>query len=166
MKNANLILGLIAVFSLSVIFSSCETRDPVDYNDEVLGYYSELDEQIADYATALWDESYSLDELQDEYDKTVQIYENNYDLLTEIKPMDKDPGFHKSVIDFYEGVKDKLDNEYKQIMDYYNADEWEDSYTDKIYELDEQAFDALIEMENDVIDAQQEFADEYDITLM
>lgn len=166
MKKINLFLGLVAVFGLSFMFTSCGEQDPIEYNDEVLGYYTELDEQIADFETALWDGDYSIEDLQAEYDYTLLLYDLNYVLVKAITPLKKDPGFHASVIEFYDGIKSALDNEYKEIMDLYNADDWQDDYIDKIYDLDDAALDKLIELEGKVTDAQQEFADAYGITLM
>ncbi|MBN2663661.1 MAG: hypothetical protein JXR68_08415 [Bacteroidales bacterium] len=166
MKKINYLLGLVAVFGLSLLFSSCGEQDPIEYNDEVLGYYTELDEQIAQFETALWDGDYSIEDLQTEYDKTLSIYNANYDLVKAIAPLKKDPGFHAAVVAFYDGIKVALDNEYKQILDLYNSDDWQDDFIDKIYDLDDIVLEKLIELENKVTDSQQEFADAYNITLM
>lgn len=165
MKKINYLFGLVAVFGLSLLFSSCGEQDPVEYNNEVLDYYTELDDQIEQFASSLWDDDYSIDDCQVEYDKVMTIYNTNYDLVKAITPLKNDPGFHAAVIEFYDGVKNALDNEYKQILDMYNSDDWQDDFSDKIYDLDDAALDKLIDLENNVIDSQQEFADAYDITL-
>ncbi len=141
--------------------SNFNSSDPVEYNDYVLKYYTELDEQIAAFATAIMDNTHTLEELEDEYDYTMQIYEDNYDIVKDIEPLSKDPGFQPSVEKFYEGVKDALDNEYKEILELIE----DDASTEEINEVNDKILDKLISLENDVIDAQQEFADEYDISL-
>jgi len=166
MKRINLLLGLVAVFGLTFMFSSCGEQDPIEYNDEVLGYYTELDEQIADFETALWDGDYTIEDLEAEYDYTMLIYDLNYDLVKDIAPLKNDPGFHAAVVEFYDGVKDALDNEYKEIVDLYTSDDWQDDFIDRIYDLDDVVLEKLIDLENKVTDAQQEFADAYDITLL
>ncbi len=156
---------MVAVLGLSFILSSagCSEQDPVDYNDEVLGYYSKLDDQIAEFENAIWDDDYDLDDLQDEYDKAMEIYDDNYDALKAVKPLSNDPGFHAAVVAFYDEVKDALDGEYKDIMDIFNSDE--DDVYDQISDLDDVASDNLIDAEDKVTDAQQDFADNYGITL-
>ena len=44
-------------------------------------------------------------------------------------------------------------------MNMYLADEWEASFADKIYDLDGQVLEKLIELENKVIDKQEEFSE-------
>lgn len=187
MKNKLFLLAIIATFSFATVFSSCagnsstdnsssnddrsnnsvvEEKDPIEYNDEVLFFYTELDEQIAQFENYLWADDVTVEEMQQEYDKTMTIYEDNYDVLNAIEPLKNDPGFHATVVEFYDGVKNALDNEYKQIMDMYNADEWEDEFMDQIFDLDDAAIDRLIELENKVTDIQQDFANAYGITLI
>jgi len=141
--------------------SDFNSSDPIEYNDYVLKYYTELDEQIAAFATAIMDNTNTLEELEDEYDYTMQIYEDNYNIIKDIEPLSKDPGFQPSVEKFYEGIKDALDNEYKEILELIE----DDASTEEINKINNKVLDELISLENDVIDAQQEFADEYDISL-
>jgi len=165
MKKFNLLLVLVAVFGFSAFFTSCDMEDAVSYNDQVLNYYTLLDNQIADFENALWDEDYTVDDLQLEFDKTMKIYQDNYTALKEVKVLKKDPGFHASVVEFYDGVKKALDEEYTQIMDMYKADDWEDSFGEAIYDLDDKVLDKLIDMESKVTTSQEEFAAAYGITL-
>ena len=168
----NIFLGtmiFILMFTSScAIFSGGKVKisDPLEYNDAILTYYTELDDQIAVFESALWDSKYSIDELQYEYDKVYRIYNYNYKPLKKIKPLKDDPGFHKNVVNFYEGVKDGLDNEYKEIMEMFSADEWLDSFEDKIYDLDDNVLDKLIPLEDAVIEKQKGFAEAYDFELV
>jgi len=166
MKKIKSLLAILLIAGSGIFLTSFMDEDPYAYNDNVLHYYTLLDEQIADFEEALWNEDYSVKQLQKEYDRTLEIYNKNFKQLKKIKPLKKDPGFHKAVVEFYKGVKKGLDNEYKQIMKMYNADEWKDSYGEKIYELDEQIVDKLIELEGKVTDSQEEFAKVYDIELV
>lgn len=151
---------------LFIVFSSFKPpSDPVEYNNKILDIYTELDNQIAAFETALWDSTYTISELDREYKLVYGVYCANYDELISIETIKNDPGFHESVVDFYNGVKIALDNEYKQIMNMYLADEWEDVYYDKIYDLDDQVLDKLITLENIVIEKQEKFADIFDINL-
>lgn len=161
----NFLFRLTIITALFLVVSSSGKSDPIDYNDEILGYYTELDDQIAVFEAALWNPDYTMKELEYEYDKVYRIYYANYDALKEIKPLRKDPGFLESVINFYDGIKEGLDNEYKQIMNMLNADKWLDSYNDKIIDLDDQVLDKLIDLENKVIDKQEELAEIYEFDL-
>lgn len=154
----NVVFSLIAMFALTLVFSSCETIDPVEYNDDLMVFYSELDDQIAIFEGALWDSEYTLSDLEEEYQKTRDIYDEHYDDLKALKSMKEDAGFYQSVVNFYDGIDDALANEYKEIMDMFSADEWLDEYNDKIYELDDEVLDKLIALEEEVVNAQEKFA--------
>ena len=153
------------MFVLTFVFSSCETIDPVEYNDDLMVFYSDLDDQIAIFEGALWDSEYTLEDLEDEYQKTKDIYDKHYDDLKAYKPMKEDNGFYESVVDFYDGINDALGSEYKEIMEMFSADEWLDEYNDKIYDLDDKVLDKLITLEEKVVDTQEDFADANDIEL-
>lgn len=160
------ILILISVLSISgCALLKTNNNSAIDYNDQVLSHYTALDNQIADFENAIWDSTYTVSDLEKEYNKVFQVYNNNVYDLKSIKPLKKDKWFHAAVVEFYVGVKDALDNEYKQIMDYYNADIREDVYSDKIIELDDIALDKLMELEDNVVNSQQKFADEYGLIL-
>lgn len=93
MKKINL-LSIVLLFVSIGIFSGCDMRDPGDYNDEILDYYTEMDTQIANFMGAIWDENYTIEDLQAEYDKTSDIYKKNYDDLVAVEPL-KRPWFSR-----------------------------------------------------------------------
>lgn len=163
MKKINL-LSIVLLFVGIGILSGCDMRDPVEYNDEIIDYYTEMDTQIANFIDAIWDEDYTIEDLQAEYDKTLDVYKKNYDDLVAIEPLKKDHGFQANVVNFYDICKDVLDNEYKEVMGMYNV-EWEDDFSDKIHDLDDKASDKISNGEDDVIDSQKEFADAVGLTL-
>lgn len=84
MKKINYLFGLVAILGLSFLLGSCGEQDPGDYNDEVLNYYTSLDHQVVQLETALWDSTYSVENIQTEYDKTMDIYNTNFDSLKAI----------------------------------------------------------------------------------
>jgi hypothetical protein len=163
MKKINL-FSFVLLFVGIGVFSGCDLRDPGEYNDEVLDHYTEMDDQIVEFLGAIWDDDYTVEDLQAEYDKALDVYKKNYDDLEAIEPMSKDPGFHTSVVDFYDICKDVLDNEYKEIMDMYSV-EWQESFGAEINDLDEIAVEKIIDGEDDVIDSQIGFADNYGFEL-
>ncbi len=162
MKTKNLLL-LIVLF-ISFTFSVKGQSDPIDYNDNILSYYTELDSQIAKFATSLANNA-SIDDLEDEYTTTLDIYNDNYQTVYDIDPHKDDAGFHAAIIAFYDGVKYALDKEYKKILDYYRADDWDESYSTIIDELSARALNRLINLEENVIKAQENFAEENGINL-
>lgn len=162
MKTKNLLL--LIVLSISFSFSVKGQSDPIDYNDNILSYYTELDSQIAKFATALANDA-SIDDLEDEYATTLDIYNDNYRAIYDIDPHKDDAGFHAAIIAFYDGVKYALDKEYKKILDYYRADDWDESYNTIIDELSARALNRLINLEENVIEAQENFAEENGINL-
>lgn len=164
MKKLNLILSLIALTGLVLSFTSCDYVDPNTYFDEVGDYYDIMDEQIVNFVDVLQDTTTTVEDLQQEYDITLNMYNDNIDTLKNMKAPKNDPGYRTAVIDFYETVKTSLDNEYKQILDMYNS-EWDDSFGEEIINLDDKAIDKIVKGENNVIEAQGKCADAFNITL-
>ncbi len=143
--------------------SDKDLTDPINYNDKLIKYYSTLDDQIAVFENAIWDDDVNLDKLQKEYDITLKIYNDNYDNLKEIQTLRNDKGFLSAVIDFYDKVNDALNNEYKEILELEATTD--DDAMDKITNIDNKIVDELVDAENTVIDGQKIFADANGITL-
>ena len=157
-------LGLSAFIFL---FSSCDTEPPVDpmvYHDDIIYAYTQLYNQIVELTLGIWDTTYTVEDLVAEYELCESIIEHNLTDLQETEALEDDPGLLKSIIDFYESVDKTLNNQYSQILSFYEG-EWDDSYGDLIYDLDTEAVDMLIEKENAVIERQEKFADYYGFDL-
>lgn len=161
------ILFSLLSISLVIILSSgnsLKKDDPMEYHDKLVYQYTLLDNQIVVFTKSIWDSTYTVEDLVDEYELTKNIVKYNLPELKEMKELKGDPGLLTSVIDFYESVNNTLENEYAQIISYYSGS-WDDSYGDKIYDLDSKAVEMLIEKENAVIDQQQRFANAFDFDL-
>ncbi len=155
---------IISVFLIGAVTLNAQKK-AVKYNNNVLYYYTLLDRQIAKFHQSIWDSTYTVQDLVDEYDFTIMLHEKNYKQVKDISPLRKDPGFLEAVINFYKNVEIVYNNEYKQIIDMYTAEDWEDDFSQKIYDLDNQAINKLIREERKVTNAQQEFADIYELEL-
>ncbi len=141
-------------------------KDPMEYNDEIVGYYNQLDQQLVDVINAIYDSTKTVEDLQKEYDYAKAVVELNLPKLKKIKKLKNDHGFLDATIDFYETAKELLDTKYKEIMDIYNSPTaWSDEKGTRVDNLANEILDVLQEKEADVVDTQQKFAKEYDITL-
>ena len=167
------VLGIFASVFVLAILGSCggsgnnlfSSKDPGDYHDDIVYDYTELDNTLAEFSTGIWDSTVTLEDLQDMYDRCQEIIDHNFQNLKDTKTLKDDPGLLQSVIDFYQVADDALNNEYEEVMSYYEKDTWEDSYSDKIYDLDNAATDKIIKKEDNVIDEQKKFADAYGFDL-
>lgn len=164
MKNLLFTLSTLFITSSLLIFSGCKSENPEEYNNALFYYYSELNEQLMFFEEAIWDETYDTDELEYQYNKTLDIYKTNIDSLKNFKALEKDPGLKTAIIEFYEISKSVLDNEFKKIIDMYNS-EWDDSYADLISKLDKDAIDKLAQIEQKISDTQEKFAEQYELTI-
>ena len=161
------LFSFLALSAFAFFFTSCENEPvvgPMEYHDDIIFAYTELDNQIYELSSAIWDTTYTVEDLVDEYELCENIIEHNLSDLQETKKLVDDPGFLESVIDFYESVDKTLNNEYSQILSFYEG-EWEDSYGEQIDDLDSKAVDMLIEKEDIVINQQKRFANAYGIDL-
>jgi hypothetical protein len=161
------ILFSLLSISLIIILSSgngLKKDDPMEYHDKLVYQYTLLDRQIVALTTGIWDTTYTVEDLVDEYEMTQNIVKYNLPELKEMNELKDDPGLLTSIIDFYESVDDALENEYAQIISFYTGT-WQDSYGDKIYDLDAKAVEMLIEKENAVIDQQERFANAFNFDL-
>lgn len=166
MKKGFLFTAIAAVlFVVTSLTTGCKPEmKPEVYNDSVLYYYTLLDNQIADFHKAIYDNDVTVDDLNNQFKLVKDIHDKNYPLLKKIKPLKEDKWFYESVVNFYDQVNSSLENEFKQIIGYYSKT-WDDSYGPKIDALDQKAVDDIIKYEDAVIDAQKKFASHYGISL-
>lgn len=156
----------VVVFAISNFSIGCKPEmKPTVYNDSVLYYYTALDKQVANLYQSIYDSKVTASELKDEFDFTIKMYNDNLPKINKIKSLKDDEWFHKSVVDFYETVKKSLDNEFKQIIDFY-SEEWNDSYGPKIDKLSKKILEDITKKEDNVIQSQKKFAEKYQITLI
>ncbi len=152
---------IIFVVFTSTAITSCQSPDPISYNEKLINYCTELDNQVAKFNKNVSKKEYSFEDIQAEYNYTIRIYEENYKLLKKIKPMKKDPGLHKSIVDFYDGIKKIFNNEYKKILKLYKKNK----NNKNIDEINNQARSKIIDLENNVTKFQKKFAEIYEIEL-
>ncbi|MBN2893779.1 MAG: hypothetical protein JXL97_18055 [Bacteroidales bacterium] len=163
----NKLFTLVLAFSLIVCFNSCkdDSMPPTDYHDFAIGAYTELDNEIAEFSVAIWDTTYTVDQLVEVYENCQKIIETNLPVLQETETLKDDPGLLLSVLDFYNNVYEIINNEYAEVLSFYEKEVWEDSYNTQIMDLYKKAVDELVEKEDAVIKAQEDFAAAYDILL-
>ena len=166
--NIKNLLRFITLAVMIFVINSCNSEPvvaPQDYHDNLIIAYTELDKQIADFSFGIWDTTYTVANLVDSYDENQAIIEKNLTKLKEISELVDDPGLLISVIDFYENVKKILNNEYAEILSFYEKDIWDESFNQKISKLDNQAIEVILDKENEVIKQQELFAIAYGFTL-
>lgn len=136
----------------------------VDYNNEVLYYYTLLDNNISLLYNKIYDENVTTADLKKHYQFCLKIVKYSGATVNNLKSIPQDKYFLTAVKQFYSIVGATLDNEFKTIMDYYDQT-WQDSFGQKISNLAETAAKKIIEGENRVIEAQQKFANENNMKL-
>lgn len=165
MKNLQQILIVTALFFiLSFSSTNAKAQTLTDYNNQVLYYYTLLDNQVAKFEAAIWDDKATTADLNKEFKLTKNICKYEYPVLKRIETNKKDKYFYKSVVNYYDVVSNVLSDEFQQVMDMYNQD-WKDEFGSKISDLDKQAVAKVIEGEDNVIDSQKKFADENNLDL-
>ena len=167
-KFANLSKLFHLVFAVAIISVSCDLgNDPAKCNDEVLMYYTMLDNQVSSFIQDIYDDDVSFEQLIEEYNKLKKFHKEYLAKLKKIKPIKKDKWFYKSVVEFYETVENVLLHELSDVMYFYSLTwETEDQYTDKINTKINKALDIIIAAEDNVIDSQKTFADEVGLELI
>ncbi len=167
-KFANLSKLFLLVFILVSISVSCDLgKDPAKYNDEVLMYYTMLDNQVSSFIQDIYDDDVSIEQLNEEYNKLKEFHKEYSAKLKKIKPIKKDKWFYKSVVEFYETVEKVLLYELSDVLYFYSLTwETEDQYSNQINTQLNKAVDIIVAAEDNVIDSQKTFADEVGLQLI
>lgn len=159
-----LTLGIL--LSFVVFLNSCEEpMAPTDYHDLIIDAYSELDSEIADFSFAIWDTTLTVADMEEYFENCQALVVKHQPILAETEELVDDPGLLKSVLKFYEVVESTLNNEYAEVMSYYEKETWESSYNAEIEELYDSAVDKIVAEEDKVINQQESFARAYGIEL-
>lgn len=160
LKRILTVLFFIINFSFVV-----NSQSAIEYNDELTKLYFELDDEIVNFVVVLRSSVNSVEDLNIAYYKTYTAYYKNYYSVKYTIPLKDDPGYLNAIVAFYDAVKNALDVDYKQIIDMYNSDDWQDNYWDLIDDIDENTLQKLIEKENNVVSTQQKFADTFGLKI-
>ncbi|MCX7696979.1 MAG: hypothetical protein N2Z72_04700 [Bacteroidales bacterium] len=136
----------------------------VEYNNEVIYYYTLLDNNISLLYTKIFDEKVTVDDLKKQYNFCKKIVKYSGSTVNNLKSIPQDKYFLSSVKQFYNIVNSTLENEFKKIIEYYDQP-WQDHFSEKITNLAETAAQKIIEGENKVIQSQQKFANDNDMKL-
>lgn len=169
MKNFNNLSKLFLLIFASVsIPASCDLGiDPAKYNDEVLMYYTMLDNQVSYFFEDIYDDNVSIEQLNQQYNKHKKFHKEYTAKLKKIKPIKKDKWFYKSVVEYYETVEKVLLNELSNVMYFYSLTwETEDQYNNQIHTQLDKALEIIIAAEDNVIDSQKTFANEVGLQLI
>jgi hypothetical protein len=156
------------ILGLLFAFTACNQSDPVEYNDKIVEQYNAVYNAIDSLDNLLYEDELNEDLVQEQYDVAVSTVDQAIKRIKDLGAFNGDDHFQTAAIEYFERVKDVLENDYPELIDLskrlesedFDEDAW-DSYFDKIDEL----YDKLSEKEDALFDAQWDFADEYGITI-
>ncbi len=156
------------ILGLLLAISACNQSDPVVYNDKIVEQYKAVYNAIDSLDNLLYEDELNEDLVQKQYDFAVSTVDQAIKKIKELGAFNDDDNFQTAAIEYFERVKDVLENDYPELIDLskrlesedFDEDAW-DSYFDKIDEL----YDKLSEKEDPLFDAQWDFASKYGITI-
>lgn len=164
MKKIFLLLGI--VFAATMISCGPTTDDAIKHNDSIVADQKEMLDLESDFVNAIVD---GKDEsaIKKAYSKYTDFLEEMEKKYSEMDSFDDKDTFRKAMIDLIKEFKDVAENEYDEMVKIYTKDA--DALTDADFEKWEDLTDAVDNKESKAndkfLDAQKEFAKEYNFEL-
>ncbi len=167
-KILSFILGLIILFSLTNCKQSADksSDNSVSYHDLIMGYHSNIAPLINIFSNAVWDTTYNVKDLVDVYNNCQTVVKDNLKNLENIEALKDDPGLKNSVIQFNNVINDVLNNEYLEILSFYQKEKWLPEYNKAINEILQTSFNKISTEEKELLKMEKTYAEEYNIKLL
>lgn len=177
-KKALLIVGM-AIFGL--MLSGCSFLDGQragDYNEQIVALQKEILDKVDSITPMLSQQDIDIEALNTERQALSDLIKTNTQKLESVKKMEDDAGFYDATLEAFKGYQEFVDVEmaaYFGVVGEIMA--LDENATDAQYtELEnkeqvaaenfEQALAKIDELENKAVEAQQAFAEKYNITLI
>ncbi|MBN2893902.1 MAG: hypothetical protein JXL97_18680 [Bacteroidales bacterium] len=163
-----ILIPVVAIFVLA--FAACNGTgysDPVKYNDDVVTQQSNVYDKLDSLETILNDDVIDEEACEGAFKDAIAITDAAIKKLEEMGAYKDDATFQKAGIDLFTQVKSLLENDYRDLYELYKKpiEDWEDADFDSMYDIWDAIDYGIIDKEDAFLDAQQNFADTYNIVL-
>lgn len=156
--------GTLALVSLQ----SCENNMSVPtYNDTLIYFYNVIDQQIGNLYNDIYDQNKTWEQINNQIDMLMSLNKDFSPRIKKIKKIKEDKvGFYESICEFIESSNEII---VKEIKPYILKLETDQNLTDEDYNLIEkqisESFNKIQLLEKKVIETQEKFAKENNLTL-
>lgn len=163
-----LILPILTVLVLSL--ASCGGTgyvDPVEYNDQLVEYYTNVYNKIDSLETILSEDVIDEEACEGAFKDAVTLTDNVIKNVEEMGAFKEDDKYQKAALAYFKEIKKLLENDYRDIYELYKKpiEDWTDDDFEKMYDIWDAIEYGTIDKDDAFDDAQKVFADENDIIL-
>ena len=166
MKKIFLTLGVSIAFLMTMTSCGPTTEDAIAHNDKIVADQKDMLELEDDLIYAITEDG-DLDVIEEAYDDYVKYLEETLKKYEEMDAFDENDTFRKSMIDLLTTFLDVAKGEYRDLIDIWSkdAEDLTEQDFDDWDQLIEDIDDKEIKANDNFLDAQKDFAAEYNFTL-
>ncbi len=157
-----------AIIAMLFAVTACNQMDPVAYNDKIVEQYDTVYNAIDSLDALLYEDELNEELVQAQYDVALKTTEDAIKAIKDLGPYKDDDAFQQAALEYFERVKDVLNNDYPNLIDLskrLESEDFDEQAWDDYFDQIDQLYENLSEKEQVLFDAQWDFADNYDITL-